>query len=105
MSSWLRARIWTPTVSAHALPGQVILSDDAETISYYLPAGLRQRLDVRTRVRVPPESEFFLVTRSNAWMPLPRIPGRHLELLEEIYKRRFDEFSHILRVYRVPPAD
>ncbi len=92
-------------LQAHALPGQVILSDDAETISYYLPAGLRQRLDVRTRVRVLPESEFFLVTRSNAWMPLPRIAGRQLELLEEIYKRRFDEFSHILRVYRVPPAD
>ncbi len=90
---------------SHAQQGQPILSDDAETISYYLPAGLRQTLQVRTKVRELPVSEFFLVARSNAWMPLPQFPHRHSELLAEIYRRRFDQFSHILRVYRVSAAD
>ena len=82
-----------------------ILSDDAETISYYLPLNLRKKLFVRTKVTQPPESEFFLVARSNAWMPLPQMGTRRMELLAEIYKRRFDQFSHILRVYRVAPDD
>jgi hypothetical protein len=90
---------------SHVQDGQPILSDDAETISYYLPAGLRQTLKVRTKVRELPASEFFVVARSNAWMPLPEFPHRHSELLAEIYRRRFDQFSHILRVYRVTPAD
>ncbi len=90
---------------SHAQQGQPILSDDAETISYYLPAGFRQTLQVRTKVRELPASEFFLVARSNAWMPLPQFPHRQSELLAEIYRRRFDQFSHILRVYRVSAAD
>ena len=40
----------------------------------------------------------------DAWTPLPQIRGRQLELMSEIYNRRFDQFSHILRVYRVAPA-
>jgi hypothetical protein len=88
-----------------ARPGQLILSDDAETISYYLPADLRQTLQVRTKARELPQTEFFLVARSNAWTPLPQLRRRQSELLAEIYRRRFDEFSHILRVYRVSPAD
>jgi hypothetical protein len=90
---------------SHAQQGQPILSDDAETISYYLPAGLRQTLLVRTKVRELPVEECFVVARSNAWMPLPQFPHRHSELLAEIYRRRFDQFSHILRVYRVSAAD
>ncbi|HUK34256.1 MAG TPA: hypothetical protein VLV86_10115 [Vicinamibacterales bacterium] len=78
-----------------------ILSDDAETISYYLPDTLRHNLFVRTKVTQLPISTFYLVARMNAWAPLPVIPGRHMQLLGEIYHRRFDQFSHILRVYRV----
>jgi hypothetical protein len=86
-----------------AAPGQPILSDDAETISYYLSAPLRKGLEVRTKVRHFPDSEFFLVARANVWTPLPRFPGRQADLLSEIYRRRFDHFSHVLRVYRVAP--
>jgi hypothetical protein len=88
----------------HAGKGQPILSDDAETISFYLPATLRQGLRVRTKARELPRSEFFLVTRANAWTPWPRIPHRQPELLAEIYQRRYDQFSHVLRVYRVTAA-
>jgi hypothetical protein len=84
--------------------GQPILSDDAETISYYLPAELRRHLYVRTKVTTPPESEFFLVCRSNAWTPLPRVDRRQMDLLADISHRRYDQFSHILRVYRVAAA-
>jgi hypothetical protein len=86
---------------ANAQAGEPILSDDAETISYYLPDAFRQHLLVRTKVVDMPRTEFFLVCRSNAWMPLPAVPDRHMDLLAEIYRRRYDEFSHILRVYRV----
>jgi len=89
---------------ANARHQQPILSDDAETISYYLPENLRRTLLVRTKVTTFPAGEFFVVARSNAWTPLPQIRGRHLELMSEIYKRRFDQFSHILRVYRIAPA-
>jgi hypothetical protein len=80
---------------------QPILSDDAETISYYLPENLRRHLLVRTKVTTFPPAEFFLVARSNAWTALPQVPGRQLQLVSEIYARRFDQFSHILRVYRI----
>jgi len=88
----------------NARDDQPILSDDAETISYYLPANLRRHLLVRTKVTTPPASEFFLVARSNAWTALPQVPGRQLQLVSEIYARRFDQFSHILRVYRIAAA-
>lgn len=91
-------------LSQTALPGQLILSDDAETISYYLPPELRRHLVVRTKVQEVPATEFFLVCRSNVWTPLPEIPHRRMELLAEISRRRFDEFSHVVRVYRVPAA-
>jgi hypothetical protein len=89
----------------HDRAGDPILSDDAETISYYLPDSLRHNLFVRTKVTRLPASTFYLVARMNAWAPLPIIPGRQLELVGEISHRRFDQFSHILRVYRVSPAE
>ncbi len=88
----------------NAQQDQPILSDDAETISYYLPANLKRNLVVKTKVRKFPTAEFFLVVRSNAWTALPQIPGRQLHLMSEIYARRFDQFSHILRVYRIAPG-
>jgi hypothetical protein len=92
------------SVLASSVQDQTILSDDAETISYYLPANLRRHLFVRTKVTTFPTDEFFLVTRSNAWTALPQVPGRHLQLMSEIYSRRYDQFSHILRVYRIAPV-
>jgi hypothetical protein len=90
-------------VITHDRDRSPILSDDAETISYYLPDELRHNLFVRTKVTHAPESAFFLVTRSNAWMPLPQFPGRQMDLIGEISRRRIDQFSHILRVYRIGP--
>jgi hypothetical protein len=88
-----------------AREGQPILSDDAETISYYLPEDMRRHLFVRTKVTQAPQSEFFLVYRMNAWAPLPQMTGRQMDLIGQIYRRRFDQFSHILRVYRVAAAE
>jgi hypothetical protein len=90
-------------LKTHAQPGELLLSDDAETISYYLPPEMIANLQVRTRVTVFPSAEFLVVYRGNAWAGVPQIPGRQMELLGELYKRRFDQFSHILRVYRVAP--
>ena len=92
-------------VAQAARNGQPILSDDAETISYYLPVELRRSLRVRTKVPLNelPDEEFLLVARSNAWGPLPRFRDRHLDVLAEISRRRMDQFSHVLRVFRVGP--
>ena len=99
-------------VMSHVQAGEAVLSDDAETISYYLPDQVRQRLHVRSKVTTFPQASFLLVVRSNAWMPQPQIAHRRMDLLAEIYRRRFDQFSHIVRVYRVaaepswnPPND
>lgn len=91
-------------VLEHVIDNEPILSDDAETISYYLPPQLRTSLRVRTKVTTYPTSEFLLVCRANAWMAQPRIPERNVELLAEISRRRIDQFSHVLRVYRVRKA-
>jgi hypothetical protein len=88
-------------LTSHASGRAPILSDDAETISYYLPLALREHVTVRTKVTDPPASEFFLVTRANAWASQPRYPDRKVDVLAEISRRRFDQFSHVLRVYRV----
>jgi hypothetical protein len=90
-------------VEREARPEERILSDDAETISYYLPASLRERLSMRRKVRTPPPDAFLLVARSNAWMPLPRYGDRRIDVLAEISYRRLDQFSHIVRVLRVHP--
>jgi hypothetical protein len=84
-----------------ARPGELILSDDSETLTYYLRDDLRPRLLMRTRVPAPPASSFLLVARSNAWTPPPRFRDRWVEPLAQIGVRRIDQFSHILRVYRV----
>jgi hypothetical protein len=88
-------------VVAQALPTEQVLSDDAETISYYLPEELRRRLSMRTKVKVVPSSSFLLVARSNAWTPMPRFANRRVDVLAEISSRRLDQYSHVLRVYRV----
>jgi hypothetical protein len=88
-------------VVAAVREGEPILSDDAETITYYLPDDLIDRLHVRTKVRVPPTSDFLLVTRANAWTPLPRYGSRRVDVLAEIAHRRLDQFSHVVRVFRV----
>jgi hypothetical protein len=92
-------------VMQHHHPDELILSDDAETISYYLPTNQHSLLRVRTKEQEFPSSSFLLVCRSNAWTPLPQIPDRQMDLLAEIYKRRYDVFSHILRVYEVEPIE
>lgn len=92
-------------IRTQARGAEPILSDDAETISYYLPAEMRQRLLVRTKVTAFPSSSFLVVARANAWMPQPRFAGRRVDVLAEISRRRYDQFSHVLRVYRVRAAE
>jgi len=92
-------------LTSQARGSQPLLSDDAETIGYYLAPELRRRLVVRTKAREYPAGEFFLVARMNAWMPQPTAPGRRVDVIAEISRRRFDQFSHVLRVYRVAAQD
>jgi hypothetical protein len=90
----------------HARPSQPILSDDAETLAYYLPADLRAGLQVRTRVTEYPQSEFFVVFRTNSWWFFPRdgLESRKVETIALIQTRRYDQFSHVLYVHHVSAA-
>jgi len=90
-------------VLGHYTEGNKVLSNWPETLQYYLPV-------VKTGISVDwwaesalPDSEFLIVFSSNAWEPLIQPPGRQVRVLAEIRKRRFDEQSHIVRVYQVAP--
>jgi hypothetical protein len=78
---------------------QPILSDDAETISYYLPENLRRTLLVRTKVTTFRPANSSSSRGRTRGRRLPQIRGRHLELMSEIYKPPLRSvFSHPARV-------
>jgi hypothetical protein len=89
-------------VANNAHEGQSVVSNWPETLQYYLPeqAGIR----VEWLQSILPESDFIAVISSNAWEPVFQPTDRQVRVLAEIRKRRFDEQSHIVRVYQVTAA-
>jgi hypothetical protein len=75
-----------------------------ETLEYYLPASTGLTVRNWDRSAPLPADACFIVYSSNAWDPPIRLPGRCVELLAQVHKRRFDEQSHFVSVYHVGPA-
>ncbi len=48
-----------------------------------------------------PPGEFIAVLGSNIWQTPPGFEGRRADLVAQIGRRRYDELSHVVRVYRV----
>jgi hypothetical protein len=91
-------------VKAHIGPEQEIYSMWAANLCWYLPEDLRPRVRGWDQDEPLPAAEGLLVYSSTVWQPLPQFPGRHVTVLGEIRRRRFDEQSHVLRVYHVSAA-
>ncbi|NQT36374.1 MAG: hypothetical protein HQ581_02730 [Planctomycetes bacterium] len=91
-------------VSASAEPGESILANMELRTKYYLPESFRPAVRFWNETKTLPAEACWVVYGSNIWDPVLRFPGRPSELRAQIARRRFDEQSHVVRVYRVGPA-
>jgi hypothetical protein len=84
---------------ASRAPGAKVLSNWPGDVQYYLEPMTGQRASYWGEPL--PDAPVIVVIGSNAWEPSLRVPGRSVSLLGEIGRRRFDEQSHLVRVYLV----
>lgn len=78
-----------------------IYSEWPSNLRYYLPDHLKRSVRTWTGRGVLPAGEFLVVVSTNAWAPALQVQGRRADVLGEVARRRFDEQSHIIRVYRI----
>jgi hypothetical protein len=78
-----------------------LLCNWPETLFYYLPEHLRPCVRTWWTSCPVPAADCYIVYGSNQWEPILRLEDRPVELVEEIARRRFDEQSHVIRIYRV----
>ncbi|HYU03981.1 MAG TPA: hypothetical protein VEL02_09075 [Jatrophihabitantaceae bacterium] len=82
------------------LSRQPVYSNWPETLQYYLQPITGQPVR-EWRAASAPSGSYFVVIASNAWDPILQIAGKRTEVVSTIARRRFDEQSHVVRVYRV----
>jgi hypothetical protein len=88
-------------VSGLVQPGDAVLSNWPHILGYYLgDRPVRGISDPSTW----PDSTCYVAVGSNAWEPVLHVPGRVAELVEQVGRRRFDEQSYMVRIYRVWPS-
>lgn len=87
-------------VARRAQPGEAVYCNWPQNLGYYLPERYVQKW--HTKLDLPPEP-FYLVEGTNAWTPPIAINDRTIEHLSIICRRRFDEQSNVVHVYRVGP--
>jgi hypothetical protein len=80
---------------------QPLLCNWPETLSYYLPEHLRPYVHDWWSNSQLPATECFIVYASNSSEPILMFKDRSIEIRGEISKRRFDEQSHVIRIYHV----
>jgi hypothetical protein len=91
-------------VKASARGENTVLCNWPETLEYYLPGSTGLTVHNWEIGRPVPPETCLIVESSNAWLPPVRLSGRSVELLAQVSKRRFDEQSHVISIYRVGPA-
>lgn len=84
--------------------GEPILTNMELRVRYYFAPALRPRVQFWEPSDKLPAGECLIVYGSNIWDPVLRVPGRPTEVLAQIGRRRYDELSQVVRVYRVGPA-
>jgi hypothetical protein len=84
-------------------PGDLVYSNWPATLQYYLEPATGQRVGDWPPMPMPgPGSgHYMVVIASNAWEPILDVPGKRTDVVTTIARRRFDEQSHVIRVYRV----
>ncbi|MFZ5832505.1 MAG: hypothetical protein ACOY3P_20655 [Planctomycetota bacterium] len=90
-------------VAENARVGEAVFCDFPMELDYYI----RQYRSLKPAFWNPqgelPEQGFLVVLASNAYQPPLRLRQRSVTLLEDFFVRRFDEQSHVIRIYRVLP--
>jgi hypothetical protein len=70
-----------------------------DILNYYMPAASVKEWPAKE----VPDRSCFVVWVTNAWDEPVRAEGRVVELLATVGRRRFDEQSYLVRVYRIRP--
>ena len=88
---------------AQASPDLPVLCNWPATLQYYLdPITGQQPTYWAPGDRLPDEG-VVVVFASNAWDAVLQFPGRQTTIVAQVGRRRLDEQSHLVRVYRVDP--
>jgi hypothetical protein len=88
-------------VKESAVEGETVFCNWPETLEYYLPSSTGLTVRSWGSAKPFPAPAFFIVYSANAWEPPIGVPGRSVELVAQVHKRRFDEQSHFVNIYRV----
>ena len=94
---------------------RVVMAEGSHQVVCNWPATLQydmQREEPRSPVSVKdwqpgnplPAGPLVLVFASNAWEPVLRVKGRSVRVVDEVRHRRFDEQSHLIRIYEISAA-
>jgi hypothetical protein len=71
------------------------------TLRYYLDDTIK--VHDWPRPEMLPDESCIVVYASNAYEPALRLAGRRCSAVADIFTRRFDEQSHVIRIYQVEP--
>jgi hypothetical protein len=85
-------------------PGETICSNLDLRTWYYLPRPLHAQLHDWEPTEPLPPGPCVVICGGNVWQPVLETPGRPMTVLDQIGRRRYDELSYAVRVYRVAPA-
>jgi hypothetical protein len=91
-------------IVARQHPTQVLSNWPAE-LQYYLEPITGQKARYWGPGEALPQGDSVIVIGSNAWEPVLRAPNRSIYVVGEVGKRRFDEQSHLIRIYAVSASD
>jgi hypothetical protein len=90
-------------VAARGAQGETILSNWPAELQYYLRPKTGQQARYWSPGERIPDAPSLIVMASNAWEPVVQVPGRDVRVIGEVGTRRFDEQSHLIRIYEVGP--
>lgn len=81
-----------------------ILTNMELQMRYYLPKLLRSQCRYWVPSMPLPSGECVVVLGGNGWEEPLVVPGRTVQWVASVGHRRFDELSHVVRIYQVGPA-
>jgi len=94
------------TVVAQANSGGLpVYSNWPATLQYYLSSARTRQVTDWPASDAVGRCPCFVVLGTNLWQPVLTVPGAQVTVLAEIRTRRLDEQSHVVRVYRLDPAE
>jgi hypothetical protein len=85
-------------------PNAQVVSNWPATLQYYLEPQTGQRPTYWSPGDPLPREESLIVLASNTWEPVLRVQNRTVRVIGEVGRRRFDEQSHLIRIYVVGPT-